>query len=348
MYKKAIAAVICLALVSSAALAVSLNGAGATFPYPIYVKWNKMFADKTGIQVNYQGIGSGGGIRQFTAQITDFGGSDAPMTEKQMADAGGNVLHIPTVMGAVAVSYNLQEATKLKLDPETLAKIFMGKIKKWNDPAIAALNPGVRLPAKSVLVAHRSDGSGTTHIFTSYLAKVSTAWAAEVGAGSAVSWPTGIGGKGNAGVAGVIKGNEGAIGYVELSYAISNDLPVAALKNRSGSYVVPSLQSTTAAASGAISSAKISKQVAGGDYRLDLTNAPGAGSYPIVGMTWILVKQKINDAEKGEALKKYLKWGLSDGQKYASSLLYAPLPESMSDKVLKTIDKINEIPGTSE
>ncbi|MFA6170644.1 MAG: phosphate ABC transporter substrate-binding protein PstS [Candidatus Margulisiibacteriota bacterium] len=340
MIKKTVAIVISLVLIAGAALAVSLNGAGATFPYPIYVKWNKMFADKTGTQVNYQGIGSGGGIRQFAAKITDFGGSDAPMTEKQMSDAGGDILHIPTVMGAVAVSYNLPGVKGLRLDQDTLGRIFLGRIKKWDDPAIAALNPGADLPSKSVLIAHRSDGSGTTHIFTSYLAKVSTAWAAEVGAGSAVSWPTGIGGKGNAGVAGVIKGNEGAIGYVELSYAISNDLPVVSLKNRSGKYVKPSIASTTAAADGALGSSKLAKQIAAGDFRLDLTNAPGKDSYPIVGMTWILVRQKLADAEKGNALKNYLKWALTEGQQYAGSLLYAPLPESMADKVLRLINSI--------
>ena len=340
MINKTLAVVISLVLISSAALAVSLNGAGGTFPYPIYVKWNKIFADKTGTQVNYQGIGSGGGIRQFTAKITDFGGSDAPMTEKHRSASGGDVLHIPTVMGAVAVSYNLPGVSGLKLDPETLGRIFLGRIKKWDDPAIAALNPGIDLPGKNITIAHRSDGSGTTHIFTSYLAKVSTAWASQVGAGSAVSWPTGIGGKGNAGVAGVIKGNEGALGYVELSYAISNDLPVVSLKNRSGRFVKPSIESTTAAADGALSSSKLAKQIAAGDFRLDLTNAPGQNAYPIVGLTWLLVRSSL-DGEKGAALKNYLKWALSDGQKYAASLLYAPLPDSMSDKVMKLINSID-------
>lgn len=326
---------------TGSAWALTLNGAGATFPYPIYVKWNKMFADKTGTMINYQGIGSGGGIRQFTAGVTDFGGTDAPMTEKQIAEAGGDVLHIPTVMGAVAVAYNLPGlAREIRLDADTLARIFLGEIGNWSDPAIGALNPGLNLPNKKIAVAHRSDGSGTTSIFTSYLAKVSTAWAAKVGAGSAVAWPTGIGGKGNAGVAGVIQGREGTIGYVELSYAISNGLPVASLKNRSGNFIKPSLASTTAAADGALKSPKLSKMIAAGDFRLDLTNAPGNSAYSIVGLTWLLVKQNQVDAAKGQALKDYLRWALTDGQKYAGGLLYAPLPESVAGKVLQLVNSI--------
>lgn len=327
-------------LMTGSAWALSLNGAGATFPYPIYTKWNSLFSSKTGVQVNYQGIGSGGGIRQFTAGITDFGGTDSPMTEKQMVDAGGDIFHIPTVMGAVAVSYNLPGVANLRMDADLLAGIFSGKIKKWNDPAIAALNPGINLPAKNILVAHRSDGSGTTHIFTSYLAKVNTAWAAQIGAGNAISWPTGIGGKGNSGVAGVIKGNEGAIGYVELSYAISNNLPVVALKNRNGNFVKPSIVSTTAAAAGALSSPRLVKMITAGDFRLDLTNAPGDDAYPIVGLTWILVRREQRDPAKGEALKNYLKWALTEGQKYASELLYAPLPDSVAGRVLQQINSI--------
>jgi phosphate transport system substrate-binding protein len=292
------------------------------------------------MKVNYQGIGSGGGIRQFTAGVTDFGGSDAPMTDQQINEAGGNVLHIPTVMGAVAVSYNLPGVSELRLDSDTLANIFMGKIEKWNSEAIARLNPGVRLPDMNIIVAHRSDGSGTTNIFTSYLAKVSLSWASEVGKGKAVAWPTGVGGKGNAGGAGVIKVNKGAIGYVELSYAISNELPVVALKNRAGKFVKPSLESTSAAASGALESKKLRSMVEAGDFRLDLTNAPGNDSYPIVGMTWLLVHKNQKNKDKGEVLKKYLEWVLTDGQKYAPQLLYAPLPEDIRDKVLKVVNSI--------
>lgn len=340
MIRKLTTSALSLLLLAGMVLAIDLNGAGATFPNPIYVKWNKVFAEKTGVKVNYQGIGSGGGIRQFTARITDFGGTDSPMTEKQMAEAGGEVLHIPTVMGAVAVAYNLPGVEDLRLDAETLAKIFLGGIKKWNDPAIANLNPGISLPNRDIIVAHRSDGSGTTHIFTTYLSKVNTAWASQVGAGNAVSWPTGIGGKGNAGVSGIIKGNVGAIGYVELSYAISNNLPVASLKNRSGNFVKPSLESTTAAAAGALKSPRLIKLIESNDFRLDLTNSPGGNSYPIVGMTWILVRRQQTDANKARALKSYLNWVLTEGQGYASELLYAPLPRDIVNKVLPLVDSI--------
>ncbi|OGC03528.1 phosphate ABC transporter substrate-binding protein PstS [candidate division WOR-1 bacterium RIFOXYA12_FULL_43_27] len=340
MIKKFLAVLISTALLSGAAFAATLNGAGATFPYPIYVKWNSIYSNKTGVQVNYQGIGSGGGIRQFSSGVVDFGGSDAPLTEAQIDAAGGDVLHIPTVMGAVVVSYNLQGVSGLKLDSDVLAGIFLGKIKNWNDPAVAALNPGENFPDKAILVAHRSDGSGTTSIFTDYLAKVSLKWASQVGAGTAVSWPAGVGGKGNAGVAGQIKVNDGAIGYVELSYAMTNNLSVAALKNKAGRYIVPTLDSTSAAADGAMASSKIKKMISSGDFRLNLNNAPGVDSYPIVGMTWILVHKNQKDAEKGRALVDYLKWILSDGQQYVSELLYAPLPSSVRSKVLNAVNGI--------
>lgn len=339
MLKRLIGVMLAVVMLASTAQALVLNGAGATFPYPIYMKWNKMFSQKTGLKVNYQGIGSGGGQRQFMAGITDYGGSDAPMTDKQIAKVKGGVYHIPTVMGAVAVCYNLP-VNNLKLDADTLADIFMGKITKWNSPAITALNPGVRLPKKDILVAHRSDGSGTTSIFTTYLAKVSIPWAAEVGKGKVVPWPTGVGGKGNAGVAGVVSTNSGAIGYVELSYAIKNNLPVVALKNKAGKFVKPTISSTSNAAAGALQSKKLKKMVNAGDFRLNLTNAPGANSYPIVGMTWILAHKVQRDSTKGAALKKYLKWCLTDGQKYAADLLYAPLPKDVQVKVLALVDQI--------
>jgi len=333
MLKKLSVLLLGLSLFASIACANMLNGAGATFPYPIYVKWNKMFADKTGIKVNYQGIGSGGGVQQFSAGVTDFGGSDAPMTDKEIAKAGGNVLHVPTVMGAVVVIYNLPGNPKVKLDGETLADIFQGKIKNWQQVDRS-------LPDLEIKVCHRSDGSGTTSIFTGYLAKVSLDWASNVGAGKAVAWPTGIGGKGNSGVAGSVKNIKGAIGYVELSYAMTNDLPMASLENKAGVYVKASLDSTSAAASGALDSKAMKKLVEAGDFRLDLNNAPGKDSYPIVGMTWLLVHKTQNNSAKGQDLVAYLKWALTDGQKYAADLLYAPLPKNIAAKVLEQVDTI--------
>lgn len=333
MFKKIVGLLIAVSLLTGLAYAAGLNGAGATFPYPIYMKWNKVYAEKTGVKVNYQGIGSGGGQRQFIAGITDFGGSDAPMTDMQISSAGGDVLHIPTVMGAVAVSYNLPGSRDLKLDSDTLADIFLGKIRNWNQVDSS-------LPDQNIIVCHRSDGSGTTSIFTSYLAKVSLDWAYKVGAGKAVAWPVGLGGKGNAGVAGLIKVNQGAIGYVELSYAIENKLPVVALKNRAGYYVKPSLNSTSSAANGALSSKKVKQQIAANDFRLDLTNSLGKDSYPIVGMTWLLVHKNQRNKAKGRLLVDYLKWVLNDGQQYASQLLYAPLPQNVRSKVLAAVATI--------
>ena len=333
MLKKIALLLIGLSLVSSAAQALTLNGAGATFPFPIYSKWIYEYNKTTGIQINYQSIGSGGGIKQFTVGTVDFGASDAALNDDQIAKAGGDVLHIPTVMGAVAISYNLPGVAELRLDSDTLADIFLGKIKKWNDGAIAELNPGTNLPDKNILVAHRSDGSGTTSIFSTYLARVSSAWASKVGAGTALSWPAGVGGKGNEGVTGVIKVNQGAIGYIELSYAISNKLPVVTLKNRAGKFVKPSIASTSAAAAGALKKMP-------GDFRADITNAAGADSYPISGMTWLLVHKQQKDPEKGKALVDFLNWSLTTGQQYAEPLLYAPLPESLRAKILATVKSI--------
>lgn len=333
MLKKILLMVLGIIVLAGSSLAVGLNGAGATFPYPIYSKWMSEYKDATGTEVNYSPIGSGGGIRQFSAGVVDFGGTDAAMTDAEIDSAGGDVLHIPTVMGAVAVIYNLEGVSGLKLDSSTLASIFLGEIKNWNDDKIKALNPGKNLPDKNILVAHRSDSSGTTDIFTNYLAKVNTKWAAKVGAGKSVSWPVGVGGKGNSGVAGAVKNNNGGIGYVELAYAESNDLLAASIKNRSGAFVFPSIKGTTAAAAGAIR--KISS-----DFRADLLNQAGRDSYPICGFTWIIVHKNQKDAEKGKELKKFLRWALSDGQKYASELMYAPLPEGLRSKVLNTIDSI--------
>ncbi len=334
MLKKIAALIVGLGLMSTAALALTLNGAGATFPYPIYSKWIYEYNKETGVQINYQSISSGGGISQFTAGTVDFGASDAPMTNSEIAKAGGDVLHIPTVMGAVAISYNLPGVSELKFDADVLADIFLGKIKKWNNEAITALNPGVNLPDKNILVAHRSDGSGTTAIFSSYLAKVSSAWASQVGAGKALSWPVGVGGKGNEGVTGVIKVNQGAIGYIELSYAISNNLPVVALKNRVGKFVKPTIASTSAAAAGALKKMP-------SDFRVDITNAAGAGAYPISGMTWLLVHKQQKDAAKGKALVDFLRWSLTTGQKDAEPLLYAPLPANLRAKILDAVKSIN-------
>ena len=333
MLKKIAVFGLSLALLAGAALAVDLNGAGATFPYPIYSKWFAQYKNEKGSQVNYAPIGSGGGIRQFMAGVVDFGASDAPMSDKEIADAGGDVIHIPTVAGAVAVIYNAG-FDGLKLDGQTLAAIYLGEITKWNDDKIAALNPGVSLPDKKILVAYRSDSSGTSDIFTHYLAKVSTGWASKVGAGKSVAWPVGVGGKGNPGVAGAVKNNSGAIGYVELAYAATNNLPVASLKNREGKFVLPSVDGTISAMAGGLS--KIP-----GDYRAEILNQRGAESYPICGLTWILVHKKIANAEKGEALKNVLTWALTSGQKYAKNLYYAPLPEGLQAKVLKTIDSIS-------
>ncbi|MFH1387520.1 MAG: phosphate ABC transporter substrate-binding protein PstS [bacterium] len=321
-----------LALLAGAALAVDLNGAGATFPYPIYSKWFAQYKKEKGSQVNYAPIGSGGGIRQFMAGVVDFGASDAPMSDKEIADAGGDVLHIPTVAGAVAVVYNAG-FEGLKLDGPTLASIYLGETTRWNDDKIAALNPGVTLPDKKILVAYRSDSSGTSDIFTHYLAKVSPTWAAKVGAGKSVAWPVGVGGKGNPGVAGAVKNNSGAIGYVELAYAETNNFPTASIKNRSGNFISPSIDGTTLAMAGGLS--KIPA-----DYRAELLNQKGAKAYPICGLTWILVHKNTANSEKAEALKNMLEWCLTSGQKYAQDLYYAPLPAGLRAKVLKTIASI--------
>lgn len=333
MIKKLVATVMALAVISSAALAVTLNGAGATFPYPIYSKWMAVYEREKGVKVNYAPIGSGGGIRQFTAGVVDFGGTDAFMSVDEMNKAGGNVLHIPTVMGAVAVVYN-SDVQGLKLDGATLADIFAGNIKKWNDPKIEALNPGVNLPDKSILVVHRSDSSGTTDIFTNYLAKVSTMWASKVGAGKSVSWPAGVGAKGNPGVAGAVKNNSGSIGYVELAYAETNKLSTAELKNRSGVFVGPSSAGVTAAAEKAL------KKIPS-DFRAEILNQPGKKSYPIAGFTWLIVKTDMDRSEKSAALKDFLSWAVSEGQQYAPDLYYAPLPESLRSKVLSAINSMN-------
>jgi phosphate transport system substrate-binding protein len=302
--------------------AQSLTGAGATFPNPIYTKWFDAYSKKTGVRINYQSIGSGGGIRQFTEGTVDFGASDGPMNESQIQAVNGNVLHVPTVLGAVAVTYNLPSLgeTKLKFDGNLLVDIFMGRVTKWNDAKIAALNPGAKLPDIDLIVVHRSDGSGTTYVFTDYLNKFSREWKDKVGYATSVNWPTGLGGKGNEGVTQQVKQTEGALGYVELIYAISNNLPYAQVKNASGNFIAPSLETVTSAAAGA----KLEKNT---DFRVSITNAPGAQAYPIASFTWLLVKKDNKDAAKGKLIRDFLAWMISpEAQKMASELHYAPLP----------------------
>jgi phosphate transport system substrate-binding protein len=312
------------ALLASASplMAQSLTGAGATFPNPIYTKWFDAYNKKTGIQVNYQSIGSGGGIRQFTEGTVDFGASDGPMNESQIQAVNGNVLHVPTVLGAVAVTYNLPSLgdTKLKFDGNLLVDIFMGRVTKWSDPAIAKLNPGVKLPDIDLIVVHRSDGSGTTYVFTDYLNKFSREWKDKVGYATSVNWPVGLGGKGNEGVTQQVKQTEGALGYVELIYAISNNLPYAQVKNSSGNFVTPSLESVTAAAAGV----KLPKDT---DFRVSITNAPGEQAYPISSFTWLLIKKDNKDVQKAKLIRDFLTWMITpEAQSMAAELHYAPLP----------------------
>ena len=320
------------------ALEAALNGAGATFPEPLYVEWAGEFGASVqpGVSINYQGIGSGGGIQQFTAGTVDFGASDAPMKDEEIAAAeaksGSKVLHIPTVMGAVVAAYNLEGVTELKLDSDTLAAIFLGTVTKWNDLAIAALNPGATFPDSAIQVVHRSDSSGTTNIFTGYLTQVSPEWAAQVGKGKDVKWPVGVGGQGNNGVAALIQQQKGSLGYVELSYALESNLPMATLKNKAGNFVVPSLESTAAAATGVDIPA---------DLRFALSDSPGAQAYPIVGATWILAYDTMKDPAKADALKAFLTWALTDGTSLAQELNYAPLSDDLRARSLVKVDMIH-------
>ena len=300
----------------------ALTGAGATFPMPVYTKWFDEYNRQTGVRINYQSIGSGGGIRQFIEGTVDFGATDGPMTDEQIAGVQGNVLHIPTVLGADVVTYNLPALgqTRLKLDGATIADIFLGKLTRWNDRRIASLNPGVALPDEAILVVHRSDGSGTTFIFTDYLSKVSPEWKQKVGAATSVSWPVGLGGKGNEGVTQQVKQNQGTVGYVELIYAISNGLPYADVKNPAGNFVEPTLASVSAAAASA-------DLQPGTDFRVSITNAPGAAAYPIASFTWLLVHPTPADSAKGKLLHDFMTWMITpEAQRLASDLHYAPLP----------------------
>ncbi|MEO8560899.1 MAG: phosphate ABC transporter substrate-binding protein PstS [bacterium] len=325
------------ASIASPALAQDLTGAGATFPFPIYSKWFADYAAKTNVKINYQSIGSGGGIRQLSEQTVDFGATDAPMSDAELAKAkGGPVLHIPTVLGAVVVTYNVPEVKRpLRLDGTTLADIFLGKITKWNDARIAALNPGVKLPATDLLVVHRSDGSGTSYVFTDYLASVSSDWGSKPGKGKEVQWPVGLGGKGNEGVAGQIKQLPGSIGYVELAYAKQNKLSFADMKNAKGQFVTPTIAAVTAAAAGAAAALP-----ANTDYRVSIVNAAGQNAYPISSFTWLLVYKTQTDAAKGKKLLDFVRWALTDGEKSAATLDYAPLPSSMAKQLLKHLGTV--------
>jgi phosphate transport system substrate-binding protein len=322
-----------LALVTGAAAQTNLNAAGATFPYPIYSKWfSEYHKQHPDIQVNYQSIGSGGGIRQVLAGTVDFGASDGPMTDDQLSQAKTKILHIPTVLGAVVPAYNVPGVkTDLKFTPQVLAGIFLGRITSWNDPQIAKANPGISLPGQPIIVVHRSDGSGTTYIWTDYLSKVSSDWKSQVGAKTSVSWPVGIGAKGNEGVAGMVRQMEGAIGYVELIYALQNNISYGSVQNAAGEFVKASLESTTAAATTAKMPA---------DFRVSITNAPGKGVYPIASFTWLLIPAQAKDAGKGKVIKDLLNWMVDDGQNMVTQLSYAPLPKEVAVKVKASIAQV--------
>jgi phosphate transport system substrate-binding protein len=313
----------------------TLNGAGATFPYPMYSKWfseyNKLHPD---VQINYQSIGSGGGIRQVLNGTVDFGASDGPMTDEQLAQAKTKILHIPTVLGAVVPAYNVPGISgEIKFTPEALAGIFLGRVQKWNDPAITQANPGVKFPDQSIIVVHRSDGSGTTFIFTDYLSKVSKEWESAVGKGTSPKWPVGLGGKGNEGVAGQIRQLQGSVGYIELVYAVENKITYGSLKNAAGNFVKATLDGVTEAAASA------PKMPA--DFRVSITNAPGKTAYPISSFTWLLIPAQAKDPNKGKIMADFLTWMLNDGQKMTAQLSYAPLPANVVDKVKVAIKQIH-------
>jgi len=312
-----------------------LNAAGATFPYPIYSKWFDVYhTQKSGVQINYQSIGSGGGIRQLLAGTVDFGASDGPMSDDQLAQAKFKILHFPTVLGADVPTYNIPGVSgELNFTQKALAGIYLGTITKWNDPEIAKTNPGVSLPNSDIVVVHRSDGSGTTYIWTDFLSKASDVWKNKVGKGTSVNWPVGLGGKGNEGVAGLVKQTPGSIGYVELIYAIQNNMPYGKVQNAAGKFVKADLAGVTAAASGA---AKEMPE----DFRVSITNAPGAAAYPVSSFTWLLIPAQIQDAAKRDAIKGFLKWMLKEGQDYNEGLSYARLPKPVVEKELKAISLI--------
>jgi phosphate transport system substrate-binding protein len=327
---------------STATAGADLTGAGATFPYPIYSKWFSEYATKTGVKINYQSIGSGGGIRQLTEGTVDFGASDAPMTDDEVAKLKGPVLHIPTVLGAVVITYNVPDvAAPIKLSGDVIADIFAGKLTTWNAPRIAAINAGVKLPKQDILVVHRSDGSGTTYIFSDYLSAVSPAWAQAPGKGKELQWPVGIGAKGNEGVAGQVKQTPGAIGYVELAYARQNSLPYASVKNANGEFIAPTTESVTADAAGVAGTLPPNT-----DFRVSIVNAKGAGAYPISSFTFLLIPRSIPNATKGKQLVDFVKWALANGEQEASGLDYAPLPAAIIALLAPRLDSIKVGPPT--
>jgi len=335
--RKALATLACATAMVAGATAqtVQINGAGATFPYPIYSKWfseyNKLHPT---VQINYQSIGSGGGIRQVSNQTVFFGATDGPMTEEQQQNAPGKILHFPTVLGAVVPVYNIPNVTaELKFSGPLLADIFLGKVTKWNDPAIVKLNAGVTLPATDITVAHRADGSGTTYIWVDYLSKVSPEWKTKVGINTSVKWPTGVGGRGNEGVASVVSQTPGAIGYVELIYALQTKTAYGAVQNMAGEFTKASVASVTAAAAAAATQMPA-------DFRVSITNAPGKGVYPISSFTWLLLYENAKDKAQAKTMVDFLKWALADGQKFAPELGYAPLPEAVVKLELAALAKV--------
>jgi phosphate transport system substrate-binding protein len=332
--RKIVLLLVCVLLAMPVLSQTTLNGAGATFPYPIYSKWfSEYHKAHSDVQINYQSIGSGGGIHQVTAGTVDFGASDMPMNDKQLAEFKGKILNLPTVLGAVVPAYNVPGITEeLKFTPEVLSGIFLGKISKWNDKAIASANPGVNLPDSNIIVVHRSDGSGTSFIFTDYLSKISPEWKGSVGADTSVKWPIGMGGKGNEGVAGMIRQLQGSIGYVELIYALQNKISFGTVRNASGNFVKASLESVTACAASA------PKMPA--DFRVSITNCPGKDAYPVSSFTWLLIPVQSKSPANGKILSDFLNWMLTDGQQMTSSLSYASLPGNVVAKEKEAIKQI--------
>ena len=327
-------ALLCLALALPAAAQTTLNGAGATFPNPIYQKWfSEYHKAHSDVQFNYQSIGSGGGIRQVLAGTVDFGASDGPMSDEQLSQSKTKILHVPTVLGAVVPAYNIPGVSgEIKFTPQALAGIYLGKITSWNDAALTSVNPGINLPNAPIVVIHRSDGSGTTFIFTDYLSKVSSEWQGQVGKGTSVKWPVGLGGKGNEGVAGMIRQMQGAIGYIELIYAVQNKIPYGTVKNAGGEFMKATLESVTAAA-GSVKNMPA-------DFRVSITNAPGKDVYPISSFTWLLIPAQSKDPAKGKILGDFLNWMVDSGQSMTADLTYAPLPSSVVAKVKEEIKHV--------
>jgi phosphate transport system substrate-binding protein len=330
-----LAVLLCVATFAIADGQVLLNAAGATFPYPIYSKWFDLYhTSHSSVQINYQSIGSGGGIRQLLDKTVDFGASDGPMNDDQLKQASVPILHFPTVLGAAVLSYNVPGGqADLNFTPEALSGIFLGKVTKWNDPTIASANPGVKLPGDDIVLVHRSDGSGTTYIWTDYLSKVSPEWQTKVGKGTSVNWPVGLGGKGNEGVSALIQQTPGALGYVELIYAIQNKMAYGKVKNSSGAFIKADLASVSAAAAAAAKSMP-------DDFRVSITNPEGKTAYPIASFTWLLIPSKFADASKRDVVKDFLKWAITDGQTYAEALSYAKLPKEVVTKEMKAIAQI--------